>query len=327
MKNKFNWGIIGPGRIAQKFTDAVDKMQGSKVAAIASQSSSDLENLRKKMHSKCVYSSYEELVQDQEIDAVYIATPHRFHYENAMLCLGYSKPVLVEKAFTVNSREAELLVSTARQKKAFLMEAMWTRFLPAILKVGEWIKKGKIGEVCLVSSTLGFSAKRDKQDRLLNIELAGGSLLDLGIYNIAISQFIFRKPPVSFSVQGYIGETGVDESVSAVLDYGNGALSQFACTFLTRPLCQVEIYGTKGYILIHPVFNSTEKTTLVTKNKTLPYNHPHRINGFEFQIEEAQCCIRNGCLESPLMTHADSLENMRLVDEIRNRIGMKYPFE
>lgn len=323
----FRWGIIGPGRIARKFADCVQALPNSKIHAIASRSTGNLQRLMRKLHAETGYRSYEALAQDDNVDAVYIATPHRFHYENAMLCLKYGKPLLIEKAFTVNAREAENLIDTAKVKGVFLMEAMWTRFLPVYRQVQRWLESGKIGDVRLAVSSLGFIARRDLEDRLLNPALAGGTVLDLAVYAIAVSQLVFQKPPVSIKAQGYLGETGIDEAISASLDYGSGSYSPFTCTFLTRPSTQVEIFGTRGKITIHPVYNASEQVTLTVKGREKTVHLPHRINGFEYQIEEAQRCIRSGEQESQLMPLSDTIENLRVLDEIRNQVGVSYPFE
>ena len=327
MQSSFKWGIIGPGRIAKKFADCVHQLPGANIQAVASQSSQDLNRLKKEMHAHFAFNSYEDMLKHANLDAVYVATPHRFHYENTRLCLNSGFPVLVEKAFTVNSREAEALINEARSKKLFIMEAMWTRFLPVFQQVKQWLSDGKIGDVQLVCSTLGFKTERLPEDRLLNAELAGGTILDLGVYNIAASQFVFQKPPVSLSVQGYIGKTGVDESVSVSMHYGDGALSQFACTFLTAPLTQIEIYGSLGNIQIHPLFYQSEKATLTIGGISQTYENALEINGFEYEILEAQRCIQAHEVESPLMTHENTLDNMRVMDQIREMIGLKYPFE
>ena len=327
MPEKFKWGIIGPGRIAQKFADTVQKIPDGKIHAIASRSSEHLEKLKRDMHAETAYQSYQELVKDAEVDAIYIATPHRFHYENALLCLENGKPALVEKAFTTNSREAEKLIKTAKNNNLLLMEAMWTRYMPILQDVKQWIEKGKIGQVQLVLSTLGFKAKRDPQDRLLNLNLAGGTILDLGVYTLGISQFFFPDYPQSVSAEGYIGKTGVDESTSVVLNYGNGKFAQFTCTFLTKPLSRVEVYGSDGTIILHPSMVHPPKATLLKGEREEEIKRLEDETGFEYEIIEAQKCVREGKIESPLLTHQNSLDIMRMADEIRSQIGLRYPWE
>jgi dihydrodiol dehydrogenase / D-xylose 1-dehydrogenase (NADP) len=323
----FRWGIIGPGRIAQKFADCVEALPNSTIYAIASRSSDDIHHLTHTMHAEVGYQRYEELVCDANVDAVYIATPHRFHYENAVLCLSHNKPTLIEKSFTVNAREAECLAAKAKEKGVFLMEAMWTRFLPVFRQVQRWVDSGKIGDIQLVTSSLGFLARRDLEDRLLNRTLAGGSVLDLGVYAIAFSQFIFNRPPESIKATGFVGETGVDEAISVSLNYGKGCISQFSCTFLAKPSMQADIFGTKGKITIYPVYVSSEQATLTINEREKTVHLPFRMNGFEYEIEEAQRCIRAGKLESSVMPLKDTIDNLRALDEIRRQVGVSYPFE
>lgn len=327
MTKEFHWGIIGPGRIAKKFSQAVHATPGSSIYAIASRSSQDLESLRKTMGASKAYRRYEELVQDANVDAVYIATPHNYHFENAQLCLSYQKPALVEKPFTVNAAETKELIHLAKKNGAFLMEALWTRFLPIYKEVRKWLDKNSIGEVRFVHSTLGFVTRRDSKDRLLNPNLAGGTILDLGVYNMAASQFVFQKQPEAIAAVGYLGHTGVDEATSVSMDYGGGVLSHFACSYQTRLPGQMEIYGSEGYILIHATFNKAEAATLSAGNRPKTVRKPMRINGFEYEIEEAQKRIRAGEIESPSMTHQNTLENMQAMDQIRAIIGLRYPFE
>jgi predicted dehydrogenase len=239
MKTSFKWGIIGPGRIAKKFASAVFKIPGASIYAVASRSSNDPEQLKQTFNAEKYYSSYEELTTDPKVDAIYIATPHRFHYENTRLCLEAEKAVLCEKSFTVNVRQANELINLSQLKQIFLMEALWTRFLPIYGQVRQWMDAGKIGDIRLVTSTLGFIAVRDLKDRLLNIELAGGTVLDLGVYNAALTQWVFQKSPSEIIAVGQIGETGIDETISATLSYENGAAAQFTCTFQALPLNQI----------------------------------------------------------------------------------------
>ena len=327
MKTSFKWGIIGPGRIAKKFASAVWKIPGASIYAVASRSGNDPEQLKKTFHAEKYYSSYEELAADAEVDAIYIATPHRFHYENAKLCLEAKKAILCEKSFTVNANQADYLINLSLSKHIFLMEALWTRFLPIYGQVRQWMDAGVIGDIRLVTSTLGFVAVRDLEDRLLNIELAGGTVLDLGVYNTALTQWVFQKPPREIIAVGQIGETGIDETVSATLFYENGAAAQFTCTFQACPLNQFIITGTKGIIIIHSIFNDAIQATLITGKKSKTVEKRYEINGFEYQIKASMLAIREGAIDCPQMTQKDTLANMRTMDTIRQQIGLRYPFE
>ena len=327
MKSVFNWGIIGPGRIAHKFAEAVNKMDDASIYAIASRSTKDPEELKQSFSAEKCYDAYEALVADPQVDAIYVATPHRFHHQNAKLCLEAGKPVLCEKSFTMNAREAEELFNLSQSRGVFLMEALWTRFLPIYGHIRKWLDAGKIGDITLVTSTLGFVADRNLKDRLLNIELAGGAVLDLAVYTSALSQWVYQMSPQKITAAGYLGETGVDETVSAIYTYGNGAAAQFTCTFLSDSFNQLTISGTKGSIVVHPNFFDATKATLIAGKTEETVEKTYITNGFEYQTIAAMQAIQKGSLDCPQMTQANTLENMRYLDEIRRQIGLRYPFE
>ena len=326
-KNLFRWGIIGPGRIAHKFAEALSVVEDAFLYAVASREIERAEDFAKKFDAPKSYGAYAEIVDDSEIDAVYVATPHPFHLENSLICLNAGKPVLCEKPLTVNAAQAEELIKAARANDAFLMEAMWSRYLPILQQVRTWLDEGRIGELKLLTSTFGFRAARDTETRLLNPDLAAGALLDLGVYNISISQWVLDKNPISFAAQAFLGETNVDELTSVNLLYDDGEVSQFTCNILSDNKNDMFIYGTEGYIRIHPAFWDTTRATLVSEGHETTETLPFRKNGFEYQIEEAVNCIREGLLESPRMPHDQTLANMQLMDDIRAEIGLRYPFE
>jgi len=328
MKQKtFNWGIIGPGRIAERFAGGLLAVDDAVLYGVASRNETRAQEFAAKFDGKNIYTSYETMVNDPNIDGVYIATPHRFHYEQTMLCLDAGKPVLCEKPLTVNAVETQALIEKAKINKVFLMEALWTRYLPIYDQIREWLDSTVIGDVKFLISTFGFALPSDPEDRWLNPELAGGTLLDMGVYPIAISQWVTGMEPKTVSSQAIIGETGVDLLTSATFQYENGIVSQFSSNFITQNLNDFTIYGTKGSIRIHPFFWDCTKATLTTSGQELTIEKPFRATGFEYQAEEAMHCIREGLLESPKMTHADTLANMKLMDSIRENIGLKYPFE
>ena len=327
MKTSFKWGIIGPGRIAKKFASAVWKIPSASIYAIASRSSNDPEQLKQTFHAEKYYTSYEQLAADTEVDAIYIATPHRFHYENTQLCLEAEKAVLCEKPLTVNAKQADELFRLSQLKKIFLMEALWTRFLPIYGQVRQWLDAGEIGVIRNAESTFGYTAPRDVQDRLLNLQLAGGSLLDIGVYNIALMQWVFQKSPQTITAVGKIGETGIDETVSTIMSYENGAFAQFTCSFQAQMLNQFVITGTNGIIIVHPNFWESSQASLIKNGKTQPVKKRLDINGFEYQIKASMRAIREGTIDCPQMTQTDTLANMRTMDTIRQQIGLRYPFE
>jgi len=325
--NIFKWGIIGPGRIAHNFAKGVNVIDDAEIYAIASRNKERADAFAEEFNIRTIYSTYEELVNDPKVDGIYVATPHRFHFEQTLLALNAGKPVLCEKPFNVNSSETKTLIEVAQKNKVFLMEALWTRYLPIYGVVRSWLDENLIGEVKLLNSTFGFNFPRDLEDRKFNHELAGGALLDLGVYNIAVSQWVMKQNPKTFSAHGYLGETNVDELLAVNLQYEGGEVSQFSCNFLSKNENDFIIYGSKGHIRIHNNFWGSSKATLYANNEEITENRPFRATGFEYQTEEAMRCIREGKLESPIMPLDQTLANMKLMDSIRKEIGLKYSFE
>lgn len=324
---KFNWGIIGPGRIAHQFADGLKVIDDAALYAVASTQLDRAQAFAAQHGGEKTYDNYEALVSDSQVDAIYIATPHRFHLDNALLCLKAGKSVLCEKPLTVNAAETKQLIDAARANNVFLMEALWTRYLPIYQPVREWLDARSIGDLRLLVSTFGFNVPKAEDDRWLSPELAGGTLLDMGVYPIAVSQWIMRQNPRVFSVQSVVGKTGVDELTAGILKYDNGVISQFHSSFINDGVNDFYIYGSTGYIRIHANYWGSTQATLSVNSQTTTVSRPFRGGGFEYQTEEAMRCIRAGLLESPGMTHADTLANMELMDQMRAQIGVKYPFE
>lgn len=326
-KKEIRWGVLGPGKIADRFARCVAVVDGARIHAVASRSPERGMKFAKKYKVPSVYTSYQDLAADPEIDVIYIATPHNFHYQNTRLCLEAGKHVLCEKPLTVNAAESERLFLLAKEKNLFLMEAMWTYFLPIYAVVRQWLDSGKIGEITLMTSSFGFKPARNEEGRLFNLELAGGTLLDIGIYNLAVSRWVVQQEVKSFTILGRVGTTGVDELVTGSLEFASGAISQFSCTFLSKTVNDFIIYGTEGRIHIHPDFWGPTKATLLTKTGEKTVEKPFRATGFEYEIEEVGRCLQAGLLESPVMPHALTLASMRLMDAIRAELGVVYPQE
>jgi predicted dehydrogenase len=324
---KFNWGILGPGRIAHQFAQDLTVIDDASLYAVASTNHDRAKDFADLYGAKKTYPSYEALVNDPNVDGVYIATAHNFHFENAMLCLNAGKPVLCEKPLTVNAEETRQLIQTARAKKVFLMEALWTRYLPIYQVIRKWLDDQAIGDISLLTGSFGFAADRNESDRLLNPNLAGGALLDIGIYPIAVSQWVMQAQPVSFSTQAILGKTGVDELTTALLRYENNVIAEFHSSFLINSSNDFWIYGSKGKIRIHPNFWGADTASLITNAEEQTVSRALRSRGFEYETAEAMRCIRAGWIESPGMSHADTLATMELMDAIRAQIGLRYPFE
>jgi predicted dehydrogenase len=277
---RFNWGIIGPGRIAHQFAEGLQVIDDAALYAVASTNLERAQAFAAQYGGEKTFTSYEALVNDPQVDAIYIATPHRFHIDNALLCLKAGKPVLCEKPLTVNAAETQQLIETARAHKVFLMEALWTRYLPIYQPIRTWLDAQAIGDLRLLVSNFGFNIPKGPEDRWLNPELAGGTLLDMGVYPIAVSQWIMGQRPQSFSAQARLGSTGIDELTAVLLKYENGVISQFNSNFITDGVNDFYIYGSTGHIRIHANFWASTEATLVTPDRTETVSRPFRGGGF-----------------------------------------------
>lgn len=337
--NKFAWAVIGPGGIARKFAETIGGLAdaelrlaygrdaartGAFVAAYSGRSGTPL----RAAHGLA------EILEDPLIDGVYLATPHARHGEFVRQCLEAGKPVLCEKPLVPNLAQGATLVELASRENVFLMEALWTRLLPAYDTVATWLRDDAIGPVRTIQSSFCFRAPVEPAGRHYNPALAGGALLDLGVYSIAMTRWVIQQvagtcpEPSSIHATGTLADTGVDQRVSAMLTFPGGLSSQFVCGFDGTAENGMTITGERGLIKLPSGFWGATQAWL--ERPGVPVLHepaPFRINGFEYEIEEAQRCIRAGLVESPRMTHADSLAALRWMDEIRRQVGVRYPFE
>ncbi len=324
---KIKWGIMGTGWIAEQFAKDLVHVGNGEGMAAGSRTKESAVKFADKFGLPRAYGSYEELVNDPDIDAIYVATPHPYHKENVLTALNAGKAVLCEKPFTVNSAELEQLVATARQKNLFLMEAMWTRFLPPIVQVRKWLEEGRIGEVKLLKAEFGFRSDWNPQGRLLNPQLGGGALLDAGIYPVSFASMIFGAEPQKIWSTADIGETGVDEQFSILLDYGQGRAATLNGAVRLDLTNDAYIHGTEGMIHIPSFLNATEAILRVTGKEEEKYTDGRSSTGYSFEAEEVGRCLLEGLSESPAIPLEESLGIMKLLDEIRGQWGLKYPFE
>ena len=316
---KIKWGIIGLGNIANKFAQTVKAMESVELIAVASRSKEKSEAFGRVYDvpaNKC-YGSYEELVKDESVDVVYIAVPHVFHKEISILCLNNGKGVLCEKPVTLNENEIKEVITVAKDNKMFFMEAMKTRFLPINQKVKEIINQGMLGDIRLLQADFGFSSKFDPKDRLHDKNLGGGALLDVGIYAISYSSFIFGNHPKDINSNLYIGKSGVDECVSINLEYEDGKQAQLYAAINLDTVRDANIIGTKGRIRI-PKFSNADTAYIFINGSEEKIEIPFEINGFEYQIKEVVDCINQGKLQSEIMRWEDSIEIMNIMDSVKN---------
>jgi len=328
MERKIRWGIIGTGFIANKFAEALQILPDAELVAVGSRAADTAKKFAKAFGIPHPHSSYEKLANNPDVDVVYIATPHPFHMENTILCLKAGKAVLCEKPFAVNASQAQQMTDVAKAEKLFLMEAMWTRFLPIIMKVREWLGQGLIGPVRFLQVDFGFRCDWKPQDRLLNPELAGGALLDVGVYTVALASMVFAGPPTKITGMAHLGQTGIDEQSAMVLGYQDGQLAVLSCAIRTQTLQEAVIVGTKGMIRIHsPFWSATTATILIEDEEDETIKIPHKCNGFEYEAREVMQCLLAGKLESDYLPLDETLSIVKTMDEIRAQWGLKYPME
>jgi len=324
MDKIIRWGILRTGRIAKALATALKEVPGAELVAVASRSIDSANAFAREYGAQRAHGTYQALADDPEVDVIYIATPHPMHHENALMCLRGGKALLVEKAFTVNRREAEEVVALAREKKLFVMEAMWSRFQPALVEARRLIEAGEIGRITNIQADLGFMAEVGPEHRLFAKELGGGALLDLGIYPLSVSTF-FLGGVASVKAMSELGPTGVDVQTNFVLRHVNGGLSSCSTSLTARTGATLTVCGSKGFLRLHGRFHHTEDFTIELNDGTRREVHvPRTGNGYAHEAMEVQRCLRAGLLESPVMPLNETLALMSVMDDIRGQTGVRY---
>ena len=325
---KIKWGILGCGRIAGKFASDLKLVADAELIAVASRRQETADEFCEQYPAKFHHNSYEALALNNEVDVIYVATPHALHHENTLLCLQHHKPVLCEKAFAINAFQARQMVELAKKNKTFLMEALWTKFLPHYIKVLEMIRNGELGELKSVLVNFGFAPTPPIADRIFDPALGGGTLLDIGIYNVFMALSVLGKPD---HIDAWMtkASTGVDEQCAITFRYNNGAIAQLFSTFASNLATEADINGTKGRIRLTSRFY--EPSTQIefypgrvdTRN-IIPFDKEPGW-GYQYEIRHVQECLRKGLTESPVMSHADSILLMETLDAVRAKAGIVYP--
>lgn len=327
MKEITRWGILGPGKIAHKFAQGVGIVDGAELTAVGSRSIDRAHAFADKYNIPQRFGSYEELAEQGDVDVIYIATPHPAHAEDALLCLNAGKAVLCEKPLTVNATEARRVIDAARQNNLFCMEAMWSRFAPPFTKLRELIAAGTLGEVRMVHAHFCYRANWDPSWRILNPDLAGGGLLDVGVYPISLSSMLFGKP-TTISGSAHIGETGVDEQAGMVLGYEGGEVAVLSCGVRTNSPKTVTVCGTEAMVTFENAWWGDRGLTLHPADGEPEHMPLPRVgNGYNYEIEEVARCLADGKLESDIMPLDESLAIMETMDELRRQWSLTYPCE
>jgi len=325
---KIRWGILGCGRIARKFASDLRLVTDAELVAAASRNKETLASFANDFPCKYLHNSYEELAANHEVDVIYVATPHSHHYEHTLLCLDHHKAVLCEKAFAINSRQAKEMIDTAKEKRVFLMEALWTKFLPHYKKLQELLQQKILGDIKSVLINFGFKTGSHSPQRLFDPSLGGGTLLDIGIYNVFITMSVLGKPDFIEAIMTP-ASTGVDEQIAVTFKYNSGALAQLFSSFTSNLPIQAEINGSEGCITLTSRFY--EPSATIQLSKQIPYEREtipvEKEAGFGYQYEARHVneCLKKGLTESPVMTHADTLLLMEILDRIRNKARIEYP--
>jgi len=320
----FKWAILGPGSIANQFAKGLSVIEDAELYAVGSRSLERAEAFAARYNVTKAYGSYEEMAKDKEIDCVYICTPHPMHIDAVLLCIENGLNVLCEKPFAINKKEAQIMIDAAVKKGVFIMEAHWTRFLPAIRKAVSWIREGKIGDVRMIHCDFSFRTDMNPESRLLKKEMGGGGLLDVGSYTLSIATMIFGREPDEITGVADIGDTGVDEQAAMLLKYNKGQIAVLSCGVRTSTYHTLNIFGENGSININGFWYTDNAVLKVNGEEPVVFTEKTG-NGYNYEAVAAMEAIRAGKIECDIMPHADTLAIAGLSDAIREPWGLKYP--
>lgn len=324
-EKKIKWGIMGPGVISRKFASDLIHSPQAEIVAVASRTKEKSELFAKEFNIPKAYGDYDEFLQDSEIEIIYIGTLHPLHKDAVLKCLKAGKAVLCEKPFAMDAEEAEEMIRTAKENDTFLMEAMWTRYLPPIIQARKWISEGEIGEVKTLTANFSFNVGWKPGSRLLDKKLGGGALMDAGIYPVSFASMIFGSQPEKIMSSAHIGETEVDERFSAMFTYSGDRVAMLNSGVRLNMSNDAFIYGTKGYIHL-PNFLFGPSASLHRADQIkIDFNDARKQHGYIFEAEEAMKCLREGKKESAIMPLEETLSIMNTMDTLRKQWGLEYP--
>lgn len=319
--NYVRWGILGTGNIANRFAKAITNADGAKLVAVASRNIHTADNFADKYNIENRFSSYEALASFEGVDAVYIALPHIYHAQYAKIMMQAGKHVLSEKPICINSNQIDELIQIQKEQNVFLMEALWTRFLPAYAQIKAIISNGLIGDVLEVSADFCYNLE-NKAHNVYNANFVGGSLLDVGIYGLNFASMILGDDVTEINSTVF-QNNGVDERTHIMLKYKNGAIARISSALCLAKPEDAYIYGSSGYIRI-PTFYAATTFDVVKKDSIQTYNFPFKGNGFEEEIEECNRCILNNKSQSDIMPLSNSSSILKIMDSVRNQHNIMF---
>lgn len=320
------FSILAPGGIAHWMAEAVSALEDVECYAVASRNLERAQVFAEKWGFEKAYGSYEEMLQDPQVELVYVATPHSHHYMYAKMCLEYGKHVLLEKAFTVNAVQARELVQLSEKKGLLLAEAIWTRYMPSRWMIKELLDSGVIGNVTSLTANLGYVLTR--VERLQEPELAGGALLDLGVYPINFALMTFQGAVSSVVSSAVLSPKGVDWMNAMTLTFEDGKMAVLHSSMVAQTDRQAVINGDKGYLEVQNIDNCEEiRVFNLDRKMTARYEVPEQINGYEYEVLACKKAIEEGRTECEEMPHRETLRVMELLDQIRADWGMRFPCE
>ena len=325
--DRLNIGILGTGRMAHAFATGIRETDRAILVAVGSRNAETAKRFADEFGISTAHAGYDALAGDPNVDLVYIASPHSLHSKHCLMCMDAGKAVLCEKPFSINAQEARVVIERARQQQLFLMEAMWTRFIPAVCRLRDLLEAGAIGETKLLVAGGAYMPEFDPDFYLFRPDLGGGVLLDAGVYLVSIASMIFGAPEVTLAT-GTISDRGIDDHDAMLLKYAGGEIASLYVSLKAKVPPDVTIYGDRGRIYVHPpVFAPTELTLSVDGKADELIELPLVGNGYHYQVEEIARCINAGKVESTVMPLDDTLLIMETMDEIRRQLGLRYPME
>lgn len=326
--DKVRWGILGTGTIAHKFASDLKRVENAGLVAAGSRSLQSAKVFCEEFDIPLSFGSYEELAACNEIDIVYIATPNHLHHPNTLLCLNHGKAVLCEKPFALNAKQASEMIGLARRKNVFLMDALWTKFLPHYQKMLDIVKSGELGAIKMVRANFGFQANAEPDSRLLNPEMGGGSLMDIGIYTVFTALDILGEPDeISVSINST--EQGIDEQCAVLFKYNHGAMASLFSSIAANVETEVEICGTLGRLkLTAPFYRSASVLEHEADGKkTILLPEKEDGSGYQYEARHATRCLLEGDTQSTVIPHDYSVLLMQTLDKIRDLAGIFFPGE